>query len=41
LHSTNGTKVNDVSITDVALQDGDKIQFGPIVAVFAGCHGEC
>ena len=41
LHSTNGTQVNDVSITDVALQDGDKIQFGPIVAVFAGCHGEC
>jgi hypothetical protein len=41
LHSTNGTLVNDVSITDVALQDGDKIQFGPIVAVFAGCHGEC
>ena len=41
LNSTNGTKVNDVSITDVALQDGDKIQFGPIVAVFAGCHGEC
>ena len=41
LHSTNGTKVNDVSITDVALQDGDKIQFGPIVAVFAGCHSEC
>lgn len=41
LHSTNGTKVNDASITDVALQDGDKIQFGSIVAVFAGCHGEC
>src|SRR6266536_1868857 len=41
LHSTNGTKVNDVSITDVALQDGDKIQFGPIVAVFAGCHSQC
>jgi pSer/pThr/pTyr-binding forkhead associated (FHA) protein len=40
LHSTNGTKVNDVSVTDIALQDGDKIQFGSVVAVFAGCGRE-
>jgi pSer/pThr/pTyr-binding forkhead associated (FHA) protein len=40
LHSMNGTKVNDVSITDVALMDGDKIRFGPVIAVFAGCCRE-
>jgi pSer/pThr/pTyr-binding forkhead associated (FHA) protein len=37
LNSTNGTQVNDVSITDAELKDGDKIRFGSIVAVFAGC----
>ena len=41
LHSTNGTKVNDVSVTDIALHDGDKIQFGAVIAVFAGCCREC
>jgi pSer/pThr/pTyr-binding forkhead associated (FHA) protein len=36
LHSTNGTQVNGISITDAELKDGDKIQFGSIVAVFCG-----
>src|SRR5437773_10125462 len=36
LHSTNGTQVNGVSITDAELKDGDKIQFGSVVAVFCG-----
>src|SRR5213075_3452568 len=34
LHSTNGTQVNGVSITDAELKDGDKIRFGSLVAVF-------
>ena len=34
LHSTNGTQVNGVSITDAELKDGDKIRFGSVVAVF-------
>jgi hypothetical protein len=37
LDSTNGTQVNGVFITDVELKDGDKIRFGSVVAVFAGC----
>ena len=37
LHSTNGTQVNGISITDAELKDGDKIRFGSVVAVFAGC----
>jgi pSer/pThr/pTyr-binding forkhead associated (FHA) protein len=36
LHSTNGTQVNGVSITDAELKDGDKIHFGSVVAVFCG-----
>jgi pSer/pThr/pTyr-binding forkhead associated (FHA) protein len=36
LHSTNGTQVNGVSITDAELNDGDKIRFGSVVAVFVG-----
>jgi hypothetical protein len=36
LNSTNGTQVNGVSITDAELKDGDKIQFGSVVAVFRG-----
>jgi pSer/pThr/pTyr-binding forkhead associated (FHA) protein len=36
LHSTNGTQVNGVSISDAELKDGDKIQFGSVVAVFCG-----
>jgi pSer/pThr/pTyr-binding forkhead associated (FHA) protein len=35
LHSTNGTQVNGVSITDAELKDGDEIRFGPVKAVFA------
>ena len=40
LHSTNGTQVNGVPITDVELKDGDKIRFGSVVAIFAGCRRE-
>jgi pSer/pThr/pTyr-binding forkhead associated (FHA) protein len=36
LHSTYGTQVNGVSISDAELKDGDKIQFGSVVAVFCG-----
>ena len=36
LHSTNGTQVNGVSITDTELKDGDKICFGSAVAIFTG-----
>jgi pSer/pThr/pTyr-binding forkhead associated (FHA) protein len=36
LHSTNGTQVNGISIIDAELKDGDKIQFGSVVAVFCG-----
>src|SRR5207302_10522153 len=36
LHSTNGTQVNSVSITDAKLKDGDKIRFGSVVGVFCG-----
>jgi pSer/pThr/pTyr-binding forkhead associated (FHA) protein len=35
LHSTNGTQVNGVPVSEVELKDGDKIRFGSIVAVFA------
>ena len=34
LHSTNGTQINGVCITDAELNDGDKIRFGSVVAVF-------
>ena len=34
LTATNGTQVNDVSITDAELKDGDKIRFGSVVAIF-------
>ncbi len=39
LHSTNGTQVNGVPITDddAELKDGDKIRFGSVVAIFTGC----
>ena len=36
LHSTNGTQVNGIGITDAELKDGDKIRFGSVVAVFVG-----
>ena len=38
LHSTNGTQINGVSITDAELKDGDKIRFGSVVAVFVRCR---
>jgi pSer/pThr/pTyr-binding forkhead associated (FHA) protein len=40
LHSTNGTRVNGLPVTEVELKDGDKILFGSVVAVFAGYHRE-
>jgi pSer/pThr/pTyr-binding forkhead associated (FHA) protein len=40
LHSTNGTQVNGVPISEVDLKDGDKIHFGSVVAVFAGYRRE-
>jgi hypothetical protein len=36
LHSTNGTRVNGIPITEVELKDGDKILFGSVIAVFTG-----
>jgi pSer/pThr/pTyr-binding forkhead associated (FHA) protein len=36
LHSTNGTQINGVSITDAESKDGDKIRFGSVVAIFCG-----
>jgi len=38
LHSTNGTQVNGIPITEAELKDGDKIQFGSVVAVIMECH---
>jgi pSer/pThr/pTyr-binding forkhead associated (FHA) protein len=35
LHSTNGTQVNGVSITEAELKDGYEIRFGSVKAVFA------
>jgi pSer/pThr/pTyr-binding forkhead associated (FHA) protein len=40
LHSTNGTQVNGVPVSEVELKDGDKIRFGSVVAVFAGFRRE-
>jgi pSer/pThr/pTyr-binding forkhead associated (FHA) protein len=34
LHSTNGTQINGVSISDAELKNGDKIRFGFVAAVF-------
>ena len=34
LDSANGTQVNNISMTDAELKDGDKIRFGSVVAVF-------
>jgi pSer/pThr/pTyr-binding forkhead associated (FHA) protein len=36
LHSTNGTQINGISITDTELKYGDKIRFGSTVANFWG-----
>ena len=35
LRSTNGTRVNGVSISDAELKNGDKIQFGTVSSMFA------
>jgi pSer/pThr/pTyr-binding forkhead associated (FHA) protein len=40
LHSTNGTQVNGVPISDAELKDADKIHFGSAVAIFCGCLGK-
>src|SRR5438445_13863730 len=40
LHSTNGTQVNGVPVSEVELKDGDKSHFGSGVAVFAGYRRE-
>jgi pSer/pThr/pTyr-binding forkhead associated (FHA) protein len=40
LHSTNGTRVNGLPVTEVELKDGDKILFGSVVAVFTGYRRE-
>ena len=37
LHSTNGTQINGVPVTDTKLKDGDKIRFGSVIAIFVGC----
>jgi pSer/pThr/pTyr-binding forkhead associated (FHA) protein len=34
LHSTSGTQINGISITDTKLKYGDKIRFGSTVAIF-------
>ena len=34
LHSTNGTQVNGISITDTELNDDDKTCFGSAIAIF-------
>ena len=34
LHSTNGTQINSVPVTDAELKDGDKIRFGSVVTIF-------
>jgi pSer/pThr/pTyr-binding forkhead associated (FHA) protein len=37
LRSTNGTQINGVPITEAELNDGDKIRFGSVAGIFAGC----
>jgi predicted component of type VI protein secretion system len=37
LDSTNRTQINDVLVTEAELNDGDRIRFGSIIAVYAGC----
>jgi len=37
LNSTNGIQINGVLATQADLKDGDKIRFGSVKAVFAGC----
>jgi pSer/pThr/pTyr-binding forkhead associated (FHA) protein len=37
LNSTNGTHINGVLVTDAEVKDGDKIRFGSVIGIFAGC----
>ena len=37
LDSTNRTQINDALVAEAELNDGDRIQFGSIMAVYAGC----
>jgi hypothetical protein len=37
LDSTNRTQINDIPVTEAELNDGDRIQFGSIIGVYAGC----
>ena len=34
LNSTNGTQINGMLVTDTEVNDGDKVRFGSVVAVF-------
>ena len=36
LNSTNGTQINGMLVTDTEVNDGDKVRFGSVVAVFVG-----
>ena len=36
LNSTNGTQINGMLVTDTEVNDGDKVRFGSVVAIFAG-----
>ena len=38
LNSTNGTQINGDFVTDGELKEGDTIQFGSVIAVFAGVY---
>jgi pSer/pThr/pTyr-binding forkhead associated (FHA) protein len=37
LDSTNRTQINDHLVTEAELNDGDRIRFGAVTAVYAGC----
>ena len=34
LNSTNGTQINGMLVTDTEVNDGDKVRFGSVLAVF-------
>lgn len=37
LDATNRTQINDIPVTEAELNDGDRIRFGAVTAVYAGC----
>jgi pSer/pThr/pTyr-binding forkhead associated (FHA) protein len=37
LDATNRTQINDIPVTEAELNDGDRIRFGSVIAVYAGC----